>query len=430
MVKTPNQAHEHKKPGVCGHRSVTVIALTLLIVTAPQPNTKSVDETVWPVSTIVATPANHASELTLYGKVETPRKTSLTAAVAAHVATVFVVDGDTVEQGTVLVQLDDTEAKLKVTQRRADLNEAQANLASLNLLLAENQANLVHEKRLLDLATRKARRHEKLQSQNSISEDTLNNVLSEESRQAISMARINRIVDDAENQRARATATVNRALALLELAQVDLDRTKLVAPYPGRVNRVHVAPGALVRPGSALVDMYDNQKLEIRVALPTKIMSEVRASLNKPNTNLPEITATLSNNRAKKSAGMTYLNRLSAEVAPGSSSVDGFFTLPEQSDIELGASVTLVVRLPPKQNTVAVPVQSMYGHNRIFVVVNNRLQGLDVERVGELQDSHGRLNVLVRAMSLKEGTEIVTSQLSNAITGLKVQPTTARLAER
>jgi hypothetical protein len=62
----------------------------------------------------------------------------------------------------------------------------------------------------------------------------------------------------------------------------------------------------------------------------------------------------------------------------------------------------------------------MYGHNWVFVVNDERLVGITVDRVGELRDKGGQLKVLIRSPEIAPGVPIVTSQLSNAITGLKV----------
>ena len=74
-------------------------------------------------------------------------------------------------------------------------------------------------------------------------------------------------------------------------------------------------------------------------------------------------------------------------------------------------------------NTVAVPVQAVYGQRRLFVIENGLLAGIDIERLGERTDARGRLELLVRADELRDGVRILSSQLSNAVTGLRVSVT-------
>lgn len=86
----------------------------------------------------------------------------------------------------------------------------------------------------------------------------------------------------------------------------------------------------------------------------------------------------------------------------------------------LGRVVKLILHLPEEAEVVTVPIQSIYGENRIYLVSDGRLQGITIERLGEATDNEGHFHVLVRAPEISSGTQILTTQLSNAITGLKV----------
>ena len=81
----------------------------------------------------------------------------------------------------------------------------------------------------------------------------------------------------------------------------------------------------------------------------------------------------------------------------------------------------MTLSLPPVVDVVRVPIQAIYGQDRLFVVEDDRLLAIPVERMGELQDADGQYSVLVRADRLQAGGRVMTSQLTNAITGLKVE---------
>ncbi len=387
--------------------------LALVITFAPQPDKKEVLETAWPVTTMSALPRKFAPELSLYGRVETPRQSSLTPAITSHVETVPALEGSWVNKGDLLIQLDPTDTTLMVQRRQADLAESRANLATLELTVDENRQNLEHERNLYSLAKKKSARHEQLRKQLSISEETLNAVLSETNRQAISLGRQERLVKDADNQLARAMAQVSRTEAMLEEAEVNLERTRIVAPFSGRVTSVKVSPGELVGPGNIIVEMYDANHMEIRSQIPASNLSTIKQAIESGRTLSARI------NLGDEVLDAT-LARLSGEVVRGRSSVDGIFTVAGNSYLELGRAISLVLILPEISDSLLVPVQSMYGHERVFVVAEDRLKGVTVERLGELKDDRGNLNVLIRAPELTAGIPIVTSQLSNAITGLKV----------
>ena len=84
--------------------------------------------------------------------------------------------------------------------------------------------------------------------------------------------------------------------------------------------------------------------------------------------------------------------------------------------------MNLTITLPPEADLVALPVQSIYENDRIYLVHNDRLKALTVERLGDHQTRAGEYRILVRSGELEAGQSILTTQLPKAISGLLVQP--------
>ena len=70
---------------------------------------------------------------------------------------------------------------------------------------------------------------------------------------------------------------------------------------------------------------------------------------------------------------------------------------------------------------MSLPVQSVYGEGRVFLIEDGLLSGTDVERVGTATGDAGEPRLLVRSDALRDGARVLTSQLSNAVTGLRVR---------
>ena len=68
-----------------------------------------------------------------------------------------------------------------------------------------------------------------------------------------------------------------------------------------------------------------------------------------------------------------------------------------------------------------VPRRAIYGKDRIYKLVDDRMQRLTVERVGSYWDADGRRFELIRNESLQDGDQIIITQLPNAIDGLLVK---------
>ena len=399
--------------------ATTLLLSTALVAFAPEPDRRSITEVVVPVTSLLAETGSWSPQVSLYGRVETPHNASLTALLAATVAALRVREGDRVAAADVLVQLDETDARLLLRQRQSDLIEARADLETMKLSGVDDRAVLAHQEELHRLAVAKADWHRQLKAQGSISQQTLNAALSESHNQAIALSRQRREVSSLAHRLARAEARLERAEASMEEASVGLERTRIRAPFPGRVTRIAVAPGELVSPGSVVADIYDDSRLEIRVQIPNAHLPALEQALAAGER--PRATVDFRDARLQG-----HLERLVGAVAPGQSGVDGLIALAaDAAPPDLGRAVNVRVQLPAIANVVAVPVQAIYGQHRLFIIENGLLVGIDVERLGEVTDVDGDLQLLVRAEELADGTRILSSQLSNAVTGLRVGVTDA-----
>ncbi len=390
-----------------------------IIATAPANEPESKAEKSWPVTTVVARPSQISPTLLLFGKVETPTSATLTAAVSAEVMRVPVREGQFVKAGQVLIALDQREAKLAVKQAQADVDDI---VATLNSARAQHDANkriLGHEEELFTLNENKLERYEQLRSTQQVSESLLDDVRQEARRQVILLEKHRILVQNFPNLLAKQQAQRSRAEAILEQVKIDQERTTIRSPYTGRIAKVLVAVGDRTLAGSAVIEMYDTGALEIRTQVPGEHLTQLRQSLAEND----RIEAVVKN--GEESIDL-YLDRLSGKVNQGSSGVDALFRLTQPTDhLELGRVVDLKVTLPRQEDVIAVPVQAIYGDNRIYTVSEmERLVGVDFYRVGE-RSAQGNLQILIRSPQIAVGDQIVTTQLPKAVSGLKVRLATS-----
>ena len=71
---------------------------------------------------------------------------------------------------------------------------------------------------------------------------------------------------------------------------------------------------------------------------------------------------------------------------------------------------TFIIELPAQQNLIAIPVQSLYNNEKVFLVRDSRLVGVPVNRVGELDTDESGYQLLVQSEALIAGAPIVTTQ--------------------
>jgi len=396
-----------------------VAAFDALRASRPTPAPLASEEKAWIVAVQAVAPATASPELTLYGRVDSPRIANLSAAVSADVREVHVLAGEEVGAGEVLVVLDDEDIALTVAQREAEVAEIRARIELENERHDNDRAALAHEQRLLDLARRAVLRAQNLVRSSAGSQAQLDDARREEERQALAVADRRLAIRQHASRIAELRATLARAEALLASARLDARRTRVRAPFVARVSRVSVTRGDRVRPGDALVTLYDGSALEVRAQIPTRHLAAIRTGLaGDPDASRALVARATVDGQPVRAV----LDRLSSLVERGSGGVEGLFRVERGGQwLQLGRTVELALALPPEPDAVALPLEALYGTGRVFELEGERMRAVDVERLGEIRTPAGETRVLVRSPELAHGDQVVITQLPNAMDGLKVR---------
>ncbi len=142
--------------------------------------------------------------VTLPGRVSPLRQSQVRPQVEGVITERLFEEGAFVEKGQQLYQIDDSRYAAQLASARADVKSAEANRKTLEA---------------------RAERYKGLLDKNAVSQQEY---------------------DDAVAQAAQADAQISVARAAVELAQVDLDFTKVYAPISGQISRSYMTVGALV----------------------------------------------------------------------------------------------------------------------------------------------------------------------------------------
>ena len=82
---------------------------------------------------------------------------------------------------------------------------------------------------------------------------------------------------------------------------------------------------------------------------------------------------------------------------------------------------TIVLHVSPEANVGGpISIVETYGANTVYRVINNRLDRVAVQRVGEYDNGDQGSWVLVTGDAIKEGDAVLSHQLPGAVDGLKV----------
>jgi multidrug efflux pump subunit AcrA (membrane-fusion protein) len=398
--------------------AVGVGAFRLLKATKPEQEPPRVQERVWRVDVAPAEPRSLAPELELYGRVETPDLLRATAAASAWVAEVAVRDGDRVEQGQLLLRLDERDFLPRIAQVEAEIAGLEAEIASERNRYETDQRALEQERRLLEIARDAVARQDRLKQQKVGAEQALDEAKQAEAQQALTVSNREMSLADHPTRVRGLEARLTSARARLQELKLEYERATVRAPYDGIVTGVEVTEGDQVAKGAVLARMYALDSLQVRARVPAPYQGEL----------IDAMTGDEPLQASARVGGKTIrlaLDRLAGEADP--SGVDGLFrVLDDPQLLRLGQMLTLRMQRPAREESVAVPFRAVYGGDRLYKLEDGRMVGVQVETLGGRVEDDGSERLLVHSPQLRAGDLIVTTHMPNAMDGLRVETFTGQ----
>jgi len=276
----------------------------------------------------------------------------------------------TVESGTAsVVAAEVSGLVVRVNVREGQAVRAGQQLAGLRtigfeLLLREAEGRLKEARARLDLAARKLERSRELFDDEVISQDEL---------------------DDAVSESAAWQGRVDQSVAEIDQFRVSLDRCEIDAPFSGVVTAQRTELGEWVETGGAVVEMISLSELEVRVEVPERFYAQLLlgADARVSFESLPDldvvgevigiipraagasrsfpVRVAIDNDRRMIGVGM--LARVALPVGQSYNAL----VVPKDAVIRQG-SAELVYRINGDESVEAVPVTSAQGVGSWIVV--------------------------------------------------------------
>ncbi len=339
-----------------------------------------------------ATPRKVTLDVFAQGEVRPRTDIMLTAQVSGQIieASPKFVDGGAFDKGDLLIKIEDDDYQYAVTGARSRVaqakeiltrEEAEANLA------AQDYRELGADEAATDLALRKP-------------------------------------------QLAQARASYDAAVADLKTAQLNLRRTRLTAPFEGRVRERLVGPGQFVAPGAQLGRLFATDIAEIRLPLTDADLAKLGlpvAFVATPQTPGPkvEFSALLAGTLHRWTG---YVDRTDGAIDPATRQISAIAVVNDPygaaadngAPLAMGLFVDAAIEGKPYDGAFIVPRKAIYGRDTLYVVDdNNRLE----ERTVAIVSSDR--NTVTITSGVEAGEKIVVSPLRGAGDGDPVSPSRA-----
>lgn len=290
------------------------------------------------------------------------------AKVATEVARVTVREGEAVQAGQLLAQLETTELKAKWRQAHEQVTAARAQADIAQRTLANTQALL---------------------AQGFISRNAL---------------------DTANANAASANANVLAAAAALDLTRKSLEDASVYAPITGTIAHRHVQPGERVSVDAKLLDIVDLSHMEWEAALDPTAVGEVRigmsATVHTDGTDTP-LQATVA--------------RINPATEPGTRAVKIYLTVPPHPALRQGLFASGALQLS-RDAALVVPtsaVREALGTRYVLKVEADRItrQAVETGLQGEVDN---QAMVAIRR-GLEPGALVLTSSVGSLPEGAAVK---------
>ena len=313
-----------------------VLAIVLIVVYSTRPKPILIQTQRAETGTIEETVAN-----TRAGTVKACRRAQMSPAMGGQIATLSIKEGDHVKQGQVLLELWNEDLKAEISLARSEASAAQTRAESICV-----QA---------DIEEKNARRKTELHKTSAISEELLD--------QAVATAKSRR----ADCKASKTSAIVSRER--ISVAQAQLERTLLKAPFDGVVVEVNGEIGEYVTPSPPgiptlpAVDMVDNSCFYV-----TAPIDEVDAPEIKPGM-LARISLDAFKDRrfpAKVRRIADYV--LDREKQARTVDIEVIFENPDDmAEMLPGYSADAEVILRTRDNVLRVPTEAVIDKQQVYV---------------------------------------------------------------
>jgi HlyD family secretion protein len=287
------------------------------------------------------------------GTVETRRRAALSPEIGGRVRALSVLEGDTVNQGQLLMELVDDDYRAQVELSRRASESARA---------SEREACLSRDQAERDLA-----RYLRLREDEIVSQELLDQVLN---RRDTTAARCEAM-----------RAEVHRTEAALTLAEVNLAKTRLVAPFGGVITEVSAEVGEWITPSPPgvpippVIELLDPSAIYIEIPLDEADLGKVR----------PELPVRISLDAYPDRSFMGRVTRVAPFVRDEIDQNRTFDIDVELDDDDFartllpGTSADAEIILDIREDVLRVPSYALMEGGEVLVVENGILSAREIE---------------------------------------------------
>ena len=232
-----------------------------------------------PTNVYAATSSELVQSVVASGRVISPQRITVALQGSGRVLRVAVVEGQMVERGQLLIELDNSDSRASLAQANAAVAQAQARLQQLVQLGQPQAVQALAQARATDLQARKTLdRNRDLVARGFVSQ-----AAADDAQRAVEVA-ASQVASSEAQVRANTAggsdallleAALREAQAGRQLARAKLDQGLVFAPSSGVLISRSVEVGDIVQPGKALMVLAASGQTQILIQIDEKNLSKI-----------------------------------------------------------------------------------------------------------------------------------------------------------
>ena len=393
------------------------------------------------VQTMVLQPSETSFDIRVGGNVVPRREVTISAEVTGAIVNKAkkAKSGHHVRKGTVLLQIDPANYEIAIREHDSEKNKILEDLKKVDVEESGTKALIEIAEMESKLATKELARLKSLRLKNVATDTDIDRAASAELKARNALRVLHNISELIPVRRERLQVQLKLIDLRRQQAQLDLDRTQVVAPFDGIITHDAVEQGNFVQSGDVLLKIEATSAVEVECSLRTDDLYWLwNSSEPQPQDDdnpdkvffeVPGTTATVTFEVAGKS--FVWQGRISryegrgidrkTRTVPCRVVVDE----PKRTDagdgppaLMRGMYVTVTISVIPRTRLWKIPNRAMQPNGQVWTVADGKLTIHQVQPARVLPDA-----VLVRVDSteLKAGDRLVVSQLVTAFDGMSIR---------
>ncbi len=407
--------------------SLAFIAVALVIFNAlknSRPSAEQVESTARPrpVRTVTATPAEIPRWWVGYASVDPINAADIAAEITAVVLErpAWLRSGAAVEKDQLILTLDASDYDARLAQAHAAIGAIEANLDALDTETESLDEQITFARESVDLLRWEIDQLVEARKVGASSEAEVERLRRQLAGARGSEEALQERRRSIPSRRALLRSNLTGAHADRDIAELNVRRCSIRAPFAGVIEFVSADTGERVNAGQTLLRIVDPNHLEIPVRIPASAATEIAVGA------IAQITPTSANATMTESR----VARLSPQADPATRTITVFIEIEQDASRRLllpGQFVRARVRSSTIETASLVP-RSAIDNDRVFVInkETSRAEPRDVTIAFYVNNDHPELDEhetqwAAVVSGLEPGDAVITSNLDEIVSGILVQ---------